>query len=209
MYLIVIISHTTSGGAAQAHLAQPIPGLLSSDDVFGFHLLRSSLARHLHEWRGIVMSPEQIIITGGSAGRSFPRQEALFVLPGDGPWMEEPGYPPARKILGVNGLDIIPVPIDGGGLDVSTARDKANNARGAFVTPARHHPTGVTMPLEPAQVLAWAKRRDAIIIEDDYDRHRYVGQPLPSLMSLDPDRIRYTCRKFLQRSFRHSCGLVF
>ncbi|MGB3349665.1 PLP-dependent aminotransferase family protein [Brucella anthropi] len=170
----------------------PSPELLSSDDVFGFHPLRSSLARHLHEWRGMIVSPEQIIITGGSADALSLIREALFV-PGDRLWMEEPGYPPARKILGVNGLDIIPVPIDGGGLDVSTARDKANNARGAFVTPARHHPTGVTMPLgRRLELLAWARERDAIIIEDDYDsEHRYVGQPLPSLMSLDPDRILY------------------
>ena len=170
----------------------PSADLLSSDDVFGFHPLRSSLARHLHEWRGMIVSPEQIIITGGSADALSLIREALFT-PGDKLWMEEPGYPPARKILGVNGLDIVPVPVDGGGLDVSIGRNEADNARGAFVTPARHHPTGVTMTLaRRLELIAWARERDAIIIEDDYDsEHRYVGQPLPALMSLDPDRILY------------------
>jgi len=42
------------------------------------------------------------------------------------------------------------------------------------------------------ELIAWARERDAIIIEDDYDsEHRYIGQPLPALMSLDPDRILY------------------
>ncbi|KAB2670602.1 PLP-dependent aminotransferase family protein [Ochrobactrum sp. LMG 5442] len=171
---------------------KPSPDLLNSDDVFGFHPLRSSLARHLHEWRGMVVSPEQIIITGGSADALSLIREALFTH-GDRLWMEEPGYPLARKILGINGLDIIPVPVDGGGLDVSTGRNKADDARGAFVTPARHHPTGVTMTLgRRLELIAWARERDAIIIEDDYDsEHRYIGQPLPALMSLDPDRILY------------------
>ncbi|MGH8010504.1 MAG: PLP-dependent aminotransferase family protein, partial [Candidatus Binatia bacterium] len=170
----------------------PSPDLLSSDDVFGFHPLRSSLARHLHEWRGMIVSPEQIIITNGSVDALGLIREALFA-PGDRLWMEEPGYPPARKILGTNGLDIIAVPVDVGGLDVSTGRDKANDARGAFVTPARHHPTGVTMTLgRRLELIAWARERDAVIIEDDYDsEHRYIGQPLPALMSLDPDRILY------------------
>jgi len=171
---------------------KPSTDLLSSDDIFGFYPLRSSLARHLHEWRGMVVSPEQIIITGGSADAFSLVREALFA-PGDRLWMEEPGYPPAHKILGVNGLDIIPVPVDGAGLDVSAGRDKADDARGAFVTPARHHPTGVTMTLgRRLELIAWARERDAIIIEDDYDsEHRYVGQPLPALLSLDPDRILY------------------
>lgn len=146
----------------------PFPDLLNSDDVFGFHPLRSSLARHLHEWRGMIVSPEQIIITNGSADALGLIREALFA-PGDRLWMEEPGYPPARKILGTNGLDIIAVPVDVGGLDVSTGRDKANDARGAFVTPARHHPTGVTMTLSRRlELIAWARERDAVIIEDDY-----------------------------------------
>jgi len=171
---------------------KPAPDLLSTDDPFGFHPLRSSLARHLHEWRGMLVSPEQIIITGGSADALSLIREALFTR-GDRLWMEEPGYPPARKILGVNGLDIVPVPVDGGGLDVSTGREKADDARGAFVTPARHHPTGVTMTLgRRLELITWARERDAIIIEDDYDsEHRYIGQPLPALMSLDPDRILY------------------
>ncbi|MFQ0814025.1 GntR family transcriptional regulator [Brucella anthropi] len=170
----------------------PSADLLDSRDVFGFHRLRSALSRHLHEWRGMIVSPDQIIITGGSADALSLIREALFTS-NDKLWMEEPGYPPARKILGANGLDIIPVRVDGSGLDVSAGREKAVDARAAFVTPARHHPTGVTMALgRRLELIAWAREYDALIIEDDYDsEHRYVGQPLPALLSLDPERILY------------------
>ncbi|MDH4571799.1 GntR family transcriptional regulator [Salinicola acroporae] len=43
-------------------------------------------------------------------------------------------------------------------------------------------------------MLAWAKRQEAWIIEDDYDsEYRYRGQPVPALKSLDGDeRVLYT-----------------
>jgi len=72
-------------------------------------------------------------------------------------------------------------------LMVGKGRDKAADARAAFVTPARQYPTGVTMPLaRRLELLDWAAEAKAIIIEDDYDsEYRYVGRPLPALMSLD------------------------
>ncbi len=170
----------------------PSADLLASEDPFGFYPLRRAIARHLHEWRGVAVAPEQIIITAGSADAFTLVREALF-KPGDQLWMEEPGYPPARKTLGANGLRVVPAPVDAAGLDVSCTRQKAPDARAAFVTPARHHPTGITMTLaRRLDLISWARENDAFIIEDDYDsEHRYVGQPLPALMSLDPERIFY------------------
>jgi len=87
------------------------------------------------------------------------------------------------------------MPIDREGLLVSEAQARKPAARGAFVTPARQYPTGVTMPLtRRLELLAWAKGTDAIVIEDDYDsEYRYVGRPLPALMSLDRDaRVIYS-----------------
>ncbi|MBA8818554.1 GntR family transcriptional regulator [Ochrobactrum sp. P6BS-III] len=170
----------------------PDTSLLNGHDPFGYLPLRAALARHLHEWRGMAVDPAQILITGGSTDAFSLLREAMFA-PGDKIWMEEPGYSPARNILGGQGIDVISVPVDGNGLDVTAGRQAAMHARAAFVTPARHHPTGVTMPLaRRLDLIAWARESDAFIIEDDYDsEHRYIGQPLPALMSLDRDRILY------------------
>lgn len=170
----------------------PDASLLNGHDPFGYLPLRMALARHLHEWRGMAVDPAQILITGGSTDAFSLLREAMFA-PGDKIWMEEPGYSPARNILGGQGIDVVSVPVDGNGLDVTAGRHAAMHARAAFVTPARHHPTGVTMPLaRRLDLIAWARESDAFIIEDDYDsEHRYIGQPLPALMSLDRDRILY------------------
>jgi GntR family transcriptional regulator/MocR family aminotransferase len=63
------------------------------------------------------------------------------------------------------------------------------NARLAFVTPSHQFPTGVILPLaRRVALLDWAKRRNAILIEDDYDGElRYDGQPLESLQGLDQE----------------------
>jgi GntR family transcriptional regulator/MocR family aminotransferase len=60
-------------------------------------------------------------------------------------------------------------------------------ARLAYVTPANQFPLGVTMSSERrAALLDWAARRDAWIVEDEYDaEYRYSGSPVPSLQSLD------------------------
>jgi GntR family transcriptional regulator / MocR family aminotransferase len=57
----------------------------------------------------------------------------------------------------------------------------------AFVTPTHQFPLGGTLPLSRRlALLAWARNRDAYVVEDDYDseftaKHR----PLPALQSLD------------------------
>jgi len=171
---------------------KPDTNLLNGNDPFGYFPLRVALARHLHEWRGMAVDAGQILITGGSTD-AFSLLRAAIFEPGDKIWMEEPGYSPARNILGGQGIDVVSVPVDDNGLDVAAGRQSAMQARAAFVTPARHHPTGVTMPLaRRLDLIAWARESDAFIIEDDYDsEHRYIGQPLPALMSLDRDRILY------------------
>jgi len=110
-------------------------------------------------------------------------------------WFEEPGYPTARRIFSLGGVTAVPVPVDAEGLVVARGIERAGAARAAFVTPARQYPTGVTMPLaRRLELLDWAAEADAIVIEDDYDsEYRYVGKPLPALMSLDKRaRVIYT-----------------
>jgi GntR family transcriptional regulator/MocR family aminotransferase len=64
----------------------------------------------------------------------------------------------------------------------------------AFVTPSHQFPTGAVLPLaRRLALLEWAKRVNAVVVEDDYDgEFRYEGQPVESLQSLDTEgRIVY------------------
>jgi GntR family transcriptional regulator / MocR family aminotransferase len=164
----------------------PSIAMLEHHDAFGWLPLREAIARHLYEWRGISCEPSQVIITAGGMDAFDLINRAVF-KPGDKIWMEEPGYPTAKRVFSMGGVKTTAVPVDADGMMVVKGRERAENARGAFVTPARQYPTGVTMPLQRRlELLDWADEARAVVIEDDYDsEYRYVGRPLPALMSLD------------------------
>ncbi|MCA3555258.1 PLP-dependent aminotransferase family protein [Aestuariivirga sp.] len=168
--------------------------LLEHNDPFGWLPLREAIARHLYEWRGIGCAPEQVIVTAGGLD-AFDLIGRSILKPGDEVWFEEPGYPTARRIFSLGGVTAVPVPVDAEGMAVTRGCERAEGARAAFVTPARQYPTGVTMPLaRRLELLDWAAEAGATVIEDDYDsEYRYVGKPLPALMSLDKRaRVIYT-----------------
>jgi GntR family transcriptional regulator / MocR family aminotransferase len=160
--------------------------LLEHNDVFGWLPFRAAIAAHLFEWRGIACEPEQVIITAGGMD-AFDLIHRAVLKQGDTLWLEEPGYATARRVFSNGGVKVVGIPIDAEGLVVTAGRRRAPQAKAAFVTPARQYPTGVTMPLaRRLELLDWANDARAIVIEDDYDsEYRYVGRPLPALMSLD------------------------
>jgi GntR family transcriptional regulator/MocR family aminotransferase len=62
------------------------------------------------------------------------------------------------------------------------------------VTPSHQCPTGAILPLDRRlALLEWARRKNAVIVEDDYDgEFHYEGRPLESLQGLDTEgRIVY------------------
>jgi GntR family transcriptional regulator / MocR family aminotransferase len=178
--------HEEWGRILGRYWRNPPIALLEHKDAFGWLPLRQAIAAHLFEWRGIECDAAQVIITAGGSD-AFDLIRRAVVEAGDQMWLEEPGYATARRVFSIGGLDVVPVPVDEEGLRISDARKLAPAAKLAFVTPARQYPTGVTMPLSRRlELLEWAKQANAIIIEDDYDsEYRYVGRPLPAMMSLD------------------------
>ncbi len=107
--------------------------------------------------------------------------------PNERVWFEEPGYPGARQALLAAGVDLIPVPVDKGGLNVVEGIRRSRNAHAAYITPSHQYPLGVTMDAARRMLLLnWAARSGAWVIEDDYDsEYRFAGRPIPSLQGLD------------------------
>jgi len=178
--------HDPWGRLLGRYWRNPPIALLEHNDAFGWMPLRLAIARHLFEWRGISCEAGQVIVTAGGMD-AFDLINRAVLSQGDKIWLEEPGYPTARRVFSMGGVVAVAVPVDAEGLVVAKGRETASDARAAFVTPARQYPTGVTMPLtRRLELLDWAAEAGAIIIEDDYDsEYRYVGRPLPALMSLD------------------------
>jgi GntR family transcriptional regulator/MocR family aminotransferase len=162
------------------------PAQMAYGDPAGLEPLRSAVAEHLRTTRAVRCEPDQVVIVSGSqaALRIF---AAIALAPGDAVAIEEPGYPGARAALATSGAELVPVPVDGEGMDVAALERLAANVRAAYVTPAHQYPLGVSMP--PARrraLLDWAARREAWVLEDDYDsEYRYASRPLGALQGTD------------------------
>lgn len=155
-------------------------------DPLGLAELRQAIAAYLRTARAVRCDAAQIMIVSGS-------QQALHIAsrvlldPGCSVWMEEPGYIFARSVFRLTGCRIIPVPVDSEGLNVAEGIRKCATARLVMVSPSHQYPLGSTMSVSRRlQLIEWAERAGAWIIEDDYDsEYRYGTMPIASLQGLD------------------------
>ena len=182
------------------------PSDMVSPPVYGLPALRAEIAAYLQVSRGINCVPSQIFVTSGYRQTMELIGHALLKA-GDRVWVENPGYPPTRELLGLMRAVAVSVPVDQEGMVVSDGVKAAPRARAAVVTPAHQNPLCVSLSLARRMALLdWAVRNEAWVIEDDYDgEYRYVSRPLPALKSLDRDgRVLYagTFSKVLFPSIR-------
>ena len=72
-------------------------------------------------------------------------------------------------------------------MEVAAGIAAAPAARLAYVTPSSQYPLGVVLSMaRRLELLAWARRAGAFLLEDDYDSEfRYAGRPLASLQGID------------------------
>jgi GntR family transcriptional regulator/MocR family aminotransferase len=166
---------------------------LSTDDVMlsrygsplGFYPLREALASYLAHQRGVICTPEQVVIVSGA-------QQALDILArllfnaGDKIVVETPGYNHAYRLFQAHGALLHPLAVDEHGLPVNDLPQE-DSFRAVFVTPSHQFPRGGSLRLDRRlKLLAWARQQGALILEDDYDSElRYDGRPLSALQGLD------------------------
>ncbi|MGZ6691918.1 MAG: aminotransferase-like domain-containing protein, partial [Solirubrobacteraceae bacterium] len=101
-------------------------------------------------------------------------------------------------------LEAVPVRVDADGMVVSELA--AADVDAVVMTPAHHYPTGVVMTAERrGALIAWARDRGALIVEDDYDvEYRFGRDPVASLQGLAPDLVAFvgTASKTLAPALR-------
>lgn len=160
----------------------------------GLPELREAIAAHLAGTRGVVCTPDQVIVVS-SGHQAIDLAARVLVDPGEAVWVEDPTYQPAARLFRAAGANVIPVPVDRQGFDLEAARARHPGARLAYVTPSQQYPSGGLMPLwRRTALVAWAAQENTWILEDDYDGDfRYRGRPLPALQALDAGgRVLYT-----------------
>jgi GntR family transcriptional regulator/MocR family aminotransferase len=150
--------------------------------VQGYEPLRREIAGYVSRSRAVNCTPSQVIVVNGSQ-QGLDLCARLLFERGDKVALENPGYPGAIHTFSAYGASLQPVAVDQDGL---VCADLGRGARLVYVTPSHQYPTGVAMSLNRRlELLAWARRQTAVIIEDDYDsEYRYSGSPLPALQGL-------------------------
>ena len=146
--------------------------------------LRHAIADHLGAARGMNVRAAQILVVNGI-------QEALniiarlFVRPGTPVAIENPCYRGALSTFDSYGAEMVPVPVDKDGICVDQLPERAVSL--VYVTPSHQFPTGETLLAERrVELLKWANRVGAYVVEDDYDSDfRFDGPPLTALAGLD------------------------
>jgi len=154
----------------------------------GHYPLRAAITRHIALTRAVVCEPDDVLVTSG-AQQAFDLLARVLVTPNDTVVaIEDPGYPPMRVAFSAAGARVVPVAVDAEGLIVDQLPD---DVRIICVCPSHQFPLGVTMSARRRQALvAFARRRGAVIIEDDYDgEFRYEGSPLEALRTADAEDV--------------------
>jgi GntR family transcriptional regulator / MocR family aminotransferase len=167
---------------------------LQYGDAFGLRALREAIATYLRTSRAVRCDAGQVLIVSGSQ-QALDLSARVLLDAGDAAWVEEPGYWLVHHVLKAQGCRMVPVPVDGEGLDVAAGTKRAARARAAFVAPSHQSPLGVTMSASRRlELLDWAQRSSAWIVEDDWDsEYRYDAKPIASLQGLDRNaRVVYT-----------------
>ena len=165
-------------------LSEYSSALLRATDPCGAAELREEIVRYLHDFRGINVSPDNILI---GAGSEYLMHLVIQLLGRDRVYaLENPGYRKLYQIFAVNGVTVRPTPLDKHGLRADALA--ACDASVVYLTPSHHFPLGTVMTAaRRLEILRWASEApDRYIIEDDYDSEfRYASRPIPALGELD------------------------
>lgn len=164
--------------------------LLNLGERQGEYELREEIAKYLYAYRGVVCSPEQIVI---GAGIEYLVTLLTGILKDSTFALEDPGYPRTREILENHNIAYTFIPVDAHGMSYKELRE--SQADIAYLTPSHQFPTGALMPAgRRLQLLRWAAEDNRrFIIEDDYDSEfRFDRFPVSSLQGLDTkDKVIY------------------
>ena len=152
----------------------------------GSYELRSAIAAHLLQFRGMKVEPEQIII---GAGTEYLYGILIQLLGRNRIYaVEDPGYKKISQVYNSNQVTCKYIPVTSNGIDIEALEQ--SNADIIHISPSHHFPTGIVTPVSKRyELLGWAAKASGnqrYIIEDDYDSEfRLMGRPIPSLQSID------------------------
>jgi len=162
---------------------------LGYGDPRGRPELRLALSGYLARARGVLVTPDRLVVCSGFTQGLALLCKALRARGASTLAMEAYALPTYRDVAEAGGLRLTHLPVDAHGACVAELADAA----AAVLTPAHQFPLGA--PLAPARrgrAVDWAAATGGVIIEDDYDgEFRYDRQPVGAMQALAPEHVVY------------------
>jgi GntR family transcriptional regulator / MocR family aminotransferase len=157
----------------------------------GHRRLRVALSEYLGRVRAVVADPQRVFISVGATAAMATVWHTLRERGATRIAVEDPAWPAIPQAVIQAGLEVVPVSVDAQGLVVAEL-DSAN-VDAVVLSPAHQYPTGTVLaPARRSELIAWARGRGALIVEDDYDsEYRFDREPIASLQGLAPDCVAY------------------
>ena len=176
----------------------------------GEYALREQISKYLSAGRGVYTQPQNIVVSAGIQSllsilcEMFDKTQMRIAF-------EDPGFRKGHRIFADHGYETVFVAGSSTGINLEELEESKANM--VYLSPSHSFPYGATIPhRKRIQLMQWAKRRNAIVFEDDYDGElRYTGKPLATLSGLDEDgRVIYlgTFSKLLPPSIRISYAVL-
>jgi GntR family transcriptional regulator/MocR family aminotransferase len=162
-------------------------------EVLGRAELRQALSGYVNRAKGLATSPSDIAVFHISF-TAFSLICRLLLNTGDTIAIEEPGFGGIKNTAEYHDLKVFPLPVDEEGAIIDALERADVPPKLIYVTSNHQDPTGRTMSLpRRKQLIDWAHKNNAWILDDDYDGFFHYGKTLPTpLKSLDKDdRVLY------------------
>ncbi|GHG54710.1 MocR-like pyridoxine biosynthesis transcription factor PdxR [Streptomyces griseocarneus] len=176
--------------ACRRVLGSAPPRTFGAGDPQGQPQLRAAVADYLGRTRGVLTTPDRVVITSGFY-QSLGVLSRVLTASGIGAVaMEDPGHNVYREVVQRAGLATPALTVDARGARVGSL---AQDIGAVVVTPSHQYPTGVPLHPERRQALReWARATGGLVVEDDYDgEFRYDRQPVGALQGTAPDQVVY------------------
>jgi 2-aminoadipate transaminase len=149
--------------------------------------------------KGMPTTPAEILMTEGSQ-QGLDLVSRVLLDPGDVVLVERPSYIGATSAFRASRARMVGVALDEEGLDLDDLRRRHAECAAAgrapkflYVIPSFQNPSGISHALNRRRGLLEAARDlDLLVVEDDpYGDLYFEAAPLPTLRSMDPDRVVY------------------
>ncbi len=142
------------------------------------------------------VEPERVLVTNGSMQADAFLFESL-VNPGDDVVVERPSYDRTLLSLRERGATLHAVELQPDGIDTEALARLLDTGQArpklAHIIPNFQNPAGYTLSLAKREtLLSLAARYGFLVFEDDpYVALRFSGESMPTMVSMDPERVVY------------------